>query len=229
MKIQTIIYISAALLITDVVSGQVITSPNYGLKTPETMEVKKIEAGDSETVVYLSVVNQIKGGSFCADKNIVLTCSDGTKLKLLSAEGIPVCPEQYKFRFTGEKLDFVLRFPALKPGTEWIDIVEMCDNYCFSIYGITLNSILNARIDNIFGRIGKEAPSVIIPELVSLLNEIDNQNLGIEGLLYLTIIKLSKESGNESGAAEWYRKFKSSGSPSLAYYLQNLGSLGIRY
>ena len=191
------------------------------------MEIRKVEMNPEGTMFYMSIVNRIKGGSFCADKNIVMIYPDGTSEKLIRSEGIPSCPDQFRFRYDGERLDFILRFPPVRPGTQWVDLVEKCNDNCFSIYGITLDNMLNDRINGIFARIGKEKPALIIPDLVKLINETDQQNNGAEGLLYLTVIKLYRDAGDNEKASEWYGKLKSSGAPSLQRYLQNLSSQGI--
>src|SRR5664279_1796392 len=125
------------------VQAQTISQPNYGLKSHETLEISKIELNPQKTVIYLNIENMIKDGFFCADKNIVTIYKDGTRSKMISSKGIPNCPDTYKFKSIGEKLNFELTFPPLKPGTQTIDIVEDCTDNCFSFYGVCLNSNLN--------------------------------------------------------------------------------------
>jgi len=120
-------------------NSQTIEKPNYGLKSHETLEINKVVTGPSGTTVYLSVVNKIDGGYFCADKNIYIMYPDGSKSKVVSSKGIPVCPASYKFKSIGEKLSFELTFAAIKQNTKWIDLVEDCNENCFSFYGICLN------------------------------------------------------------------------------------------
>ena len=111
------------LLIANIICGfsQTISLPNYSLKSHETLEIKKIEITSEKTIVFLSIENQTTGGYFCADKNIFIIKPDGTRSKLISSSGIPVCPETYKFKAIGEKLNFILTFLPLKTGTGWID------------------------------------------------------------------------------------------------------------
>lgn len=217
------------ILGTHIISAQSVILPNYGLRSHETMEIRKVDMGPEGTIFYMSIVNRIKGGSFCADKNIVLVYPDGTSEKLIRAEGIPTCPDQFRFRYDGERLDFMLRFPPIRQGTQWVDLIEMCNDNCFSMYGVTLNNTLNDRINGIFARIGKEKPAVIIPEIVRLIDETDQQNNGAEGLLYLTVIKLYREAGDNEKASEWYGRFMKSGAPSMQKYIQNLNAQGIKY
>ena len=101
----------------------------------------------ASAIVYLSVENRMEGGTFCADKNIYIIYPDGTRSRLTSSKGIPVCPSVHKFKTIGEKLNFELTFPPLKPGTKWIDLIEDCTDNCFSFYGVCLNTGLNVKID----------------------------------------------------------------------------------
>jgi len=97
-----------------VINAQTIVSPNYSLKSHETLRIIKVELRPEAVFFHLSIENRIEGGTFCADRNIYLVYPDGKKSRLVSSSGIPVCPDTYKFRFVGEKLDFVLAFPALR-------------------------------------------------------------------------------------------------------------------
>ncbi len=203
--------------------------PNYGMKSHETLEISKIEVSSGGTSFYMTIENRIPGGTFCVDKNTFLIYPDGTRSKLVSASGIPVCPDSYKFKAPGEKLDFVLLFPPLKEGTGWIDLVEECSDHCFSFYGVTVDNDLNGKINESFALAEREETSKAIISLIDLIGEIDKKNLGIEGLLYLTIVKLSDEAGSKAIAAEWYKKMKSSGAPRVNEYLKYLNDNGIRY
>jgi hypothetical protein len=111
-----------------VVTGysQTYIKPNYALKSHETLEIKKIDLSAQKTLIFLSVENKITGGYFCADKNIFIIYPDGTRSLLTSSKGIPVCPETYKFKTIGEKLNFELTFPPLNQDTQWIDLTEDC-------------------------------------------------------------------------------------------------------
>lgn len=209
--------------------SQSVVNPNYGLKSHETLVIKRIDAGSESTTLHLTIENRIEGGTFCADKNIYIVYPDGSEMKLISSEGIPVCPESHKFTSTGEKLDFTLTFPPLKLNTGWIDLIEECRDNCFYFYGITLESDLNNRVDELF-RFAENGESLKALEgFTELLRETDSRNNGIEGLLYVNIIKLAGESGKQEQAAEFYKKLKSSGAPGLKHYLQYLNNQGIKY
>ncbi|HZY25181.1 MAG TPA: hypothetical protein VFE71_05095, partial [Bacteroidales bacterium] len=168
-------------------------------------------------------------GFFCADKNIIIIYHDGTRSKMISSKGIPNCPDTYKFKSIGEKLNFELTFPPLKPGTQTIDIVENCTDNCFSFYGVCLNSNLNKQIDNASVLAENKEPAKALISFINIANSPESKNSGIEGLLYLNIISLEKETGNNLKAAEWYGKLKASDIPRKDAYIKNLNSQGISY
>jgi hypothetical protein len=211
------------------VYSQTVNNPNSGLRSHETLEITKIDITTQKTVIFLNIENKITGGYFCADKNIFIIYPDGTRSSLLSSKGIPVCPDTYKFKTIGEKLDFELIFSSLKKNTGSIDLIEDCTDNCFSFYGICLNNELNKKIDDAshLSEIGEPAKATL--DFITIANTIDAKNTGIDGLLYMNIIQLSKETGNVAKASEWYGKLKSSDIPRRELYIKHLNSQGIIY
>jgi hypothetical protein len=209
--------------------SQSLLEPNVALKSHETLDIIKIVMTEEKTEIFLKVVNQIKGGNFCADKNIYIVYPEGSRSLLVASNGIPVCPDSYKFKSPGEQLDFVLTFPPLKNGTESINLIEDCQENCFSFYGIILDSDLNKKIDEAFAMAENQEPAKALVSFTEIAEEIGNKNPGAEGLLYLNIVRLYKSTGNSVKAGEWYKKLESSGLPEKALYIKHLNSLGIRY
>jgi hypothetical protein len=209
--------------------SQIILQPNTGLKSPQSLELKKIEVTGDKTVISFTIENQIEGGYFCADRNIFIIYPDGTKLKLTAAEGIPQCPDTYKFKNIGEKLAFKLTFPPLKSSTEWIDIVEECSDNCFYFYGVTLNAVLNKRLDEAFMIATKGDPQKVMLLFRNILDSVDKQNHGIKGLLYVNIISSAVEAGDNVEATVWYKRLLSSTSPRLNQYVKYLNDKGIKF
>jgi hypothetical protein len=208
---------------------QTITKPNYALKSHETLVIEKIEIEPEATTFYLSIENRTTGGYFCADKNIFIIYPDESRSRLISSNGIPVCPDIYKFKIIGEKLDFILRFSPLKQGAEWIDLIEDCSDNCFSFYGVTLNPDLNRSIDDAFILIENGETDRAMAAFIDIAEEIDNNNPGVEGLLYVNIITLANETGNTAKASEWYQRMISSEAPRLQLFIKHLNSQGIKY
>lgn len=228
MKIITTLITVLVLSVMTLVA-QTVTSPNYSIKSHETLVIQKIELKSDATVFHMSIENRIEGGTFCADKNIYILYPDGKKSRLLTSSGIPVCPEAYRFKTTGEKLEFVLTFPALKAGTKWIDLIEDCKDNCFSFYGILLDNAINERINNAFALADTKEYSKALNAFVSVLEDSGKDVSGIEGLLYINIIKLATEAGDNGKAEEWYNKFRLSDAPRLSAYLKFLNGQGIKY
>lgn len=230
MKIKIIIPVLFFLItVTANLKSQTYNHPNSGLKSHETLEISKVEISEINTAIFLSVENRITAGYFCADKNIFIIYPDGTRSRLISSQGIPVCPDTYKFKTIGEKLSFELTFPPLKQGTQWIDLIEDCTENCFSFFGICLNNDLNKKIDDAYVLAENEAPAEALMSFIKIANSVDIKNSGIEGLIYMNIIKLSNETGNTQKASEWYKKLKLSGVPRCELYLKHLNSQGIIY
>ena len=65
-------------------SGQGVERPNYGLKSPLTAEIVRVDFNTDATVVWLSVMSDINNAWFCIDRNTFLVRPDGVKLKLRS-------------------------------------------------------------------------------------------------------------------------------------------------
>lgn len=209
--------------------SQNVDHPNFAMKSHETLEIVKVEVTTEKTVVYLRIENRIDGGSFCTDKNTYLVYPGGNRIKLISSSGIPACPDYYKFKEIGEKLEFTLTFPPLSQGTKWIDLVEDCSENCFWFYGITLDDELNSRLEGAFRSAGESKPEDNIIAFRRILETIDNQNLGIEGLLYINIINAAIEAGNQVEASVWYKRLARSSAPRVQYYLKFLNDKGIKY
>jgi hypothetical protein len=209
--------------------SQSLVAPNVALKSHETLDIIKIVMSEDKTEIFLKVENRINGGNFCADKNIYSVYPDGTKSLLIASNGIPVCPDTYKFRSPGEKLDFVLTFPPFKKGVESFNLIEDCQQNCFSFYGIILDNNLNKKIDDAFALAENNEPVKALVSFTKIMEEPGNRNFGAAGLLYINIVKLYKETGNYVKASEWYKKLESSGLLETALYIKHLNSQGIKY
>ena len=208
---------------------QSFISPNVAMKSHPTLEIMKVELSAGKTEVYMKIENRITGGYFCADRNIYIVYPDGTRDHLVSSSGIPVCPDTYKFKSIGEQLDFVLTFPPLREGAGSVNLIEDCEQNCFSFYGVVLDSSLNRKLDDAFLLAENNEPSKALVSLVAIAGETGNSNPGAAGLLFMNIIQLYKSTGNSVKAGDWYRKLQSSGLPETAVYIKHLNSLGISY
>jgi hypothetical protein len=226
-KFFYILFIS--LLLSVAASAQSFIQPNYGLKSHETLVINKVEATTKAVTFYLTIENRISNGTFCADKNIYILFPDGTRSMLLSSNGIPVCPDAHKFNTPGEKLDFTLTFPPLKNGVDWIDLIEDCSDNCFHFFGITLDNELNRKLNDAFYLAENNDPVKAMISFIDILESIDSKNIGVEGLIYVNIITLARQSGTIGSAVDWYKKLKNSGAPRVQEYIKFLNDKGIKY
>lgn len=203
--------------------GQVIEKPNYSMKSPhETLEIRKIENDEKELTVYLTIENRITDGTFCADKNIYILKPDGTKSLLRQSKGIPVCPDAYKFKFIGERLNFTLTFPPIAENEKWFDLIEDCDENCFWFYGVTIDKELNNRLEGAFIAAETGTPDENIKLFSDILREIDSQNQGIEGLLFINIINAARENSDKVTEQVFMKRLAESGAPRLGEYVKYL-------
>lgn len=226
---KTVIFACLLSAGTAALQAQIFNQPNYALKSHETLQINRIVVSAEKTTISFSVENKIIGGNFCADKNIYIITPDGVKHKLSKALGIPVCPESYIFKTIGEVLQFTLEFPPINTETKWIDIIEDCNSNCFRFYGVTLDNELNKRLDEVFSLPSSVKPAESIILFTKILDEIDNQNLGIEGLLYINIITASIDDNDKPGAMMWYKRLGESHAPRANEYLKFLNDKGIKY
>ncbi len=209
--------------------SQTIENPNSALKSHETLLISKVEMSQEKTVVHFSIENRIENGNFCADRNIYLVDQEGKKYQIRKTSGIPVCPDTYKFRSIGEVVRFTLEFPPLAQGAKWFDIIENCTDNCFWFYGVTLDNELNKRIDEAFLKASAVTPAENMFLFKSILDDIDSQNLGIEGLLYLNIINAARENADNVNAIVWYKRLAASKAPRVGEYLKYLNDRGVKY
>jgi hypothetical protein len=219
------------LLLSGMITGysQEIQRPNFSMKSHETLELQKIQITPEKTVLFLSIENRRQGGSFCADPNTFLAAPGGSRYKLVEASGIPICPESYKFKSIGEKLFFALVFPPIGQETQWFDIIEECDQNCFWFYGIVLDKALNQLLNDAFEAASTAKPEENVTTFRKILQNVDSQNNGIEGLLYVNIINAAIEAGDRVEASVWYKRLRSSGAPRTEYYLKFLNDSGIKF
>lgn len=228
-KKRIVLIVWLTVLCANQAHSQSFNKPNYALKSHETLEISKIDISAKSTVVHFSVENKrSEGGNFCADKKIYILNPDGSRLNITRAFNIPVCPETYKFKNVGEKLQFRLEFPPLKTGTKWIDIIEDCTDNCFWFYGVTLDNELNTRLDEAFKLAAEGQPAGNVILFKNILDEIDSQNLGIEGLLYINILNAAAEDADKVGTTVWYKRMTESHAPRLNQYLKYLNDKGIK-
>lgn len=130
------------------IDAQHIPLPVIDIKSHETLNIDSINTDDKQTVVFLSIENQLAdGGWFCVDNTVIMTSNQWSDtLKMYKSSGIPNCPQLYQFKKLGEKLNFQLFFPKLPLGTKSIDIKENCNDNCFYFRNVSLDVNLNSYV-----------------------------------------------------------------------------------
>ncbi len=186
--------------------AQQLINPNFALAS-HPMKVTKITYTANETIIGLSIENQIDKGSFCADKNILVQdVLTGKKYRLQKSEGIPVCPSNYQFTYIGEVLNFSLYFPKIG-AKKYVTLVEDCNQYCFSIKGIVLDTDMNQSINLGYDYYAKGKLDFALEAFKMVVNEHPDYPFGI---YYLNIIQIYAEKNDFSSATEWYQKIVNS-------------------
>jgi hypothetical protein len=226
MKQLSLIIILAAFF--SAAAGQSVESPNYGLKSPLTAEIVRVDFNTDATVVWLTVMSDINNAWFCIDRNTFLVRPDGMKLKLTGLKGLPYCPSTYKFKRPGEKASFSLTFPptGLLP---WFSIVEECVGGCLSFRGIVTDASLNNRLNEAFSLSGAGNTMAAYRIYEAIIAETDSLNLGIEGSVFTSLIMLDRSMGRQETARQWYNRMMTSDTPDLKFYLENLKRQGAEY
>lgn len=226
MRKTLIMTILAALY--SVAAGQSVENPNYGLKSPLTAEIVKVDFNPDATVVWFTIMSDINNAWFCIDKNTFLVRPDGMKLKLTNLKGLPYCPATYKFRQPGESRSFSLTFPPTGV-LPWFSIVEECMGGCLSFRGIVTDQSLNKKLDEAYGLSDRGEDRAAYRLLEEVINETDSLNLGTEGSIYTSLILIDHRLGREETARSWYNRMMTSDTPDLALYLETLRLQGVSF
>jgi hypothetical protein len=184
------------VLCTKYSNSQVYNRPNFAFSSHETLELESIEIDDNQTRVYLSILNRRLAGTFCVDTNTFIRHSLGTEeYKLVQSVGIPDCPDVYKFTSIGEKLNFILIFPPLSKDLKYIDIIEDCDNACFSIKYVLLNQELNSIINRGFQLYEDGNPDESLKVFEDLMAARNDNLSPVFGTIYLYMMTINYELG----------------------------------
>jgi len=206
--------------------AQQVVEPNYGLKSPETVEIIRVRITDSETLVDLSIQNLARDGYFCIDENTYIESPGGQKLKLQKVSGLPICPDTYKFKTVGEKVYFTLVFDNLPAGTEWFDIVEYCGDNCLTIFGINLDEKINTELNDAFSAMDRLDPAEAISIFEDLLPELQESGHALTGSIYINLVELFEANSRNSELIQLLSEFRSAVMPQKERYSEILSSMG---
>jgi hypothetical protein len=218
------------LISSAVLNSQSLVNPAYGLVSHETMTVKVVEFTEDNIKVVLEVENRAADGYFCVDRNTYLIMPDCNRTGMIRLEGLPYCPDLYRFKRIGEKLSFSLIFSRPAGNLPaWFDIVEECSDNCFSVYGITPDREISTEIERAYEMAESGMPAEAGTLFRKILAGLKEENHGISGSLYSNIIIMYLREGDENSAREWFTRLQGSKVPGVELYVANLAARGIRW
>ena len=199
--------------------SQVIIKPNFALAT-HPIVVDKIMYSDSLIYVTLTIQNQIEKGEFCTNEIVyLLEYQNQSKAYLIEAKGIPTCPETYKFTTPGEKLSFELKFSSFDETPKYINIVEDCEDNCFSIYGVILDEKMNDDINQAYGFF----KSGNLDFALSKFRTAARENPGYPfAFLYGNIIEIYAMQEDYEKASEWFKFLNASQYVDKEYVMEQI-------
>lgn len=216
------------MLTSGMAVGQSVQNPNYGLKSPLTAELVRVDFESDATVVWLTISSDINNAWFCIEKNTFLVTPDGEKLQLTDLKGLPYCPKTHKFKRPGDKVSVSLTFPPTGM-IPWFSVVEECLGGCLSFRGVVTDAGLNARLNEAYSLTVRGNNMAAYRIYEQIINETDSLNLGIEGSVFTALIMLDRALGRHATARNWYNRMMTSDTPDLKLYLENLKREGVEY
>lgn len=213
------ILIILILLIAPLMWAQEIRSPNFAVAS-HPLVVESISFTSNHILIKLTIENKIIGGRFCVDKNIFIqNVLTNAKQMLSYSEGIPVCPESYNFKWIGEKLSFSLYFPKPVENIKYLNIIEDCDENCFSIMGVILNQEMNKLIDSAFNLFNERDYESSKETLLKIIKDYPEYPFGH---LYLNLIQVLLVQENIDEAKKYYQIIQNSNFNDKTFILDQL-------
>lgn len=188
-------------------NAQNLEKPNFAAGS-HPVTIDKVTKTDTSFVVQITLENKLPNGYFCAGKEIVLIdlITEGeTPMKY--AEGVPVCPEMYHFRWVGEKLQFSLHFPAIDTTIRYADLIEVCKENCLVINGLILDPKMNLLINRGYDAYTHENLSLALESFKSAITQNPDYPYGF---IYGNIIRILLEENKTKEAKNWAQKLKDS-------------------
>ncbi len=216
------LFLSLLILSALQLYSQTIDRPNYGLKSHPTLDIESVVLTTNATTIFMVIENQSLEGTFCADKNIFIALPNGKHLKVKSSEGIPRCPDTHVFKLFGEKMLFSLTFPPMPAGTLWFDLIEDCDDACFSFNSVILDSGFNQKIDHAYSSLESKDLEKSALEFEALLPLFADKKCNYQAAIYSNLVDLAKMSGDTETAMKWLEILKNSDIPNKEKYIESL-------
>jgi hypothetical protein len=204
-----LIFLQLSLLFN--VHAQVYQRPNFSFSTHETLELESIEIDDNQTRIYLSILNRKIGASFCVDTNTYIRNSFGKEeYKLSESIGVPDCPDVHKFSVVGKKLSFILVFPPVSKELKYIDIIENCQDACFSIRYVLLDNELNEIINQGLTLYESRKMTESLKVFEELMLSRNDNVSPVFGTVYLYMMSINYELGQSKEIRRLYDELQQS-------------------
>jgi hypothetical protein len=210
------------------IAAQIYDRPIYSLTSHPTLDIVSIERWEDRMVVELSLKNESFSGAFCIDSSTVLKNSLAQEeYSMISMQGIPACPEVYRFKSVGERISINLIFPPVPDDVKYVDLVENCDENCVSVKYILLDEELNSRLNEGFRlyELGKPESSLRVFEDI-MRTEFDGFS-PVFGTVYLYMIAIHYELGNSKDARNVFRELQESSILGREEFIETARETGI--
>ena len=187
--------------------AQEIKKPNFAFAS-HPMYIEDVNFISNHLIIKITIENKIVGGNFCLDNNTYIqNVLTNTKIILLDSENIAICPETYNFSQIGEKLTFQLKFLKPYENIKYMNVIEACNNHCFSINGVILDPEMNASIDSAFNFFNKGDYESSKKTLIKIIQENPDYPFGF---LYLNLIQLLVIQNDIDEAKKYYKYLENS-------------------
>ena len=207
-----------------VIQAQEINKPNFAVAS-HPMTVDNISITSNQLIIDFTIENKVNGGNFCVDKNTHIENVLGKqKFLMMDSRNIPICPDSYNFKWIGEKLKFQLIFQKPSENIKYLNIIENCNENCFSILGLILNTEMNQQIDHAFELFDKGDYKSSSTTLVKIINEYSDYPFGF---LYLNLIQVLIIQEDFEKAKEYYNTVVNSAYYDKPYVLEQLNKLDL--
>lgn len=188
--------------------AQTISTPFFASVSNHPITIEKIYSTPKNTIVNLTIENQIINGNFCVDKNTyIIDILSGKKYKLIKVLNIPNCPSAYNFKFIGETLNFQLVFQKIDSKTKYINLIENCNQHCFFLKGIILDQNQNKELSNAYNLYAKGNFEVAIKSFIKIINQHSNYPFGF---IHYSLIKIYAEKYDFESAKIWLNTLRNS-------------------
>jgi hypothetical protein len=222
-----------SFIFSNILVGQItIEKPNAAEQSQPELKILSIVFHRDSTVVNLSIENKLAaGGWYCADKKIYIEDPKSRyRYFLIKTRGIPTCPAVHNFTRAGEILNFTLTFTPIKSIPKLVNLIEDCNQSCFSFKGIILDKNLNDDINTYTSGVEHYAANrtkEAIECFMKVVEEIPEFPTHVYGYSYFNLIRIFHDKGDEATKQFWLEQMERSTLPDKKYFIEALQKEGV--